>query len=69
MFIFLKFRSHLAENDIGVLYDENNGGCTMAAIDACQDKNYVIAVNTASYRPRYKYCCSEILLSTQPLSI
>jgi len=40
------------------LYNEKNGGCTAAAIQACKDKNYLLAVNTASYRPRNKYCCS-----------
>ena len=29
----------------------------MAAIKACQDKNFAIAVNTASYRDRDTYCC------------
>ena len=38
-------------------YDETNGGCTRAAIEACKDKNYAIAVNTASNRDKQKYCC------------
>ena len=39
-------------------YDKSNGGCTAAAIQACKDKNYRIAVNTASNRDRNNYCCS-----------
>ena len=38
-------------------YDHTNGGCSAAAIQACKDKGYVIAVNTASGRDRGKYCC------------
>ena len=36
----------------GKRYDETNGGCTAAAIQACRDKGYIIAVNTASNRKR-----------------
>lgn len=41
----------------GKKYDKNNGGCTLAAIDACKDKKFAIAVNTASIRDRDTYCC------------
>ena len=41
----------------GKIYDKTNGGCTAAAIQACIDKKYLLAVNTASYRHRNKFCC------------
>ena len=44
----------------GKIYDEKNGGCTSAAIQACKDKNFILAVNTASFRPRNKYCWFKI---------
>lgn len=46
----------------GKTYDHTNGGCTAAAIQACKDKNYLLAVNTASYRGRDKFC-EEVGLS------
>ena len=39
----------------GKKYDRSNGGCTAAAIKACQDMGYIIAVNTASGRTRNEY--------------
>lgn len=39
----------------GKKYDASNGGCTAAAIQACKDKGYIIAVNTASGRIRDKH--------------
>ena len=40
----------------GKKYDQYNGGCTAAAIQACKDKNYDIGVNTASFRNRNFFC-------------
>ena len=40
----------------GKTYDHTNGGCTAAAIQACKDKNYLLAVNTASFRDRNRFC-------------
>ena len=39
-------------------YDKKNGGCTLAAIKACKDNNFEIAVNTASFRDRDTFCCN-----------
>ena len=39
----------------GKKYDKSNGGCTAAAVQACIDKGYIDAVNTASNRKRKDY--------------
>tara|TARA_B110000208_G_scaffold186557_1_gene243269 strand:- start:3558 stop:4205 length:648 start_codon:yes stop_codon:yes gene_type:complete len=38
-------------------YNKENGGCTSASVQACLDKNYLLAVNTASNRKIEDFCC------------